>query len=375
VIFREFTESDDPHFLFETLQSLEAATKLIRDIKHIRGVLALVRHPSRSLRSLDTWRPSSHNPDRQFSSLARHLFAEYEVPVFMDKAWLEGDALQQEWFLHLGAGQNIRTAPGLPIPLTKKMAHHFLAAPDHYSIDGALTWGQVHAAGGDRRLADALLESRLAADLHDNAFRLSVIRFFVRHPMLDSVHVSPIIDYIWHQKYEPQIVFPQRGVAEERGPAQPNFSMRGRTVDALLRQVEAWHRRLGRQLKGGDLQWKHSAVGDYQFVEGTKDARDMKIWRIRELLSSQELIAEGRQQRHCVATYAQSCHCGRCSIWTMAVETETASEKCVTIEVLNANKVIRQVRGRRNRLPTEKEKQILRRWAAQEGLTVAAYLG
>lgn len=53
VIFREFTESDDPHFLFETLQLLETTTKLIRQIKHIRGVLALVRHPSRWLRSLE----------------------------------------------------------------------------------------------------------------------------------------------------------------------------------------------------------------------------------------------------------------------------------------------------------------------------------
>ena len=92
--------------------------------------------------------------------------------------------------------------------------------------------------------------------------------------------------------------------------------MRGRTVASVLRAVELWHRRLGREVSGGRLQWRKSAFGDFRFAEGTEPSRNMRIWRIRELLSSQELIAEGRRMHHCVSSYAASCHGGKCSIWS-----------------------------------------------------------
>ncbi len=71
---------------------------------------------------------------------------------------------------------------------------------------GAKFKAQVHALGGDRRLADALRGTQLVTDLRDNDFALSVIRFFIRNPMLDTVQIAPIIDYIWHQKYDSQLV-------------------------------------------------------------------------------------------------------------------------------------------------------------------------
>jgi hypothetical protein len=94
----------------------------------------------------------------------------------------------------------------------------------------------------------------------------------------------------------------------------------------------------------------------------------MKVWRIRELLSSQELIAEGRRMSHCVASYANSCHKGICSIWSMEVETDFGTEPLLTIEVNHQRKEMCQARGKANRLPTDKEKDILRRWAAKEQL-------
>ncbi len=56
-------------------------------------------------------------------------------------------------------------------------------------------------------------------------------------------------------------------------------------------------------------------------VEGARDSKNMRIWPIRELLNSNELIAVGRHQRHCVATYAHSCYSGRSSIWAMEIAT------------------------------------------------------
>ena len=254
------------------------------------------------------------------------------------------------------------------------MAHHFLKAPKHYTVEEALRWGQVHALGGDRYLVDALRQARLTQSFSNDDFWMNVIRFFIANPMLDVRHVHPIIDYIWHQRYENRRVFVERGVAREIGPAQPNFSMRGRTPETLLHQVEEWHSELGRESKGKELEWYRSQIGEFHLLEGSEQLHNMKFWSIRELLSSDELIDEGRAMQHCVQTYARSCHTGRSSIWTMEIEDENGRRKILTIEVAPREKIIRQVRGKRNRLPTPKEKNLLGKWADQEGLQLGEYI-
>ena len=86
-------------------------------------------------RAPEEWEPvSPFVPARDaLGALARHLFARYEVPAFLDVAWLEGfaphGAAHRNWFVHVGDGHNIRTAPDCPVHLTKMQAHHFSQAP------------------------------------------------------------------------------------------------------------------------------------------------------------------------------------------------------------------------------------------------------
>ena len=369
-----FEGSIAPKVLLKLLLYLEDNSDLLKEAVYIQGIAALANHHESWLRSPETWKVKKHNRDRQFSELARHLLAAYEVPFFMDSVWFNGNVTHQDWFKHIGTGQNIRTAADMPIPLTKKMAHHFLKAPRHYTIEEALRWGQVHALGGDKYLADALRGTRLTETFSNDDFWINVIRFFIANPMLDVSHANPIIDYIWHQKYQNRRVFIEQGVAREIGPAQPHFSMRRRTPETLLRQVEAWHGELGREAKGGELEWFGSEIGEFHTLEGSAEARNMKFWSIRELLSSDELIDEGRALGHCVSTYARSCHTGRSSIWSLEIEDENGRRKILTIEVAPQAKLIRQVRGKRNRSATPKEKDLLGRWAEQEGLRLAGYI-
>jgi hypothetical protein len=91
------------------------------------GLLALARHSENWMRPPTAWNPQTHNARRQFASLARHLFAEWPVPAFMDSVWFMGNSReavrQQGWFRHVGRGENIRVAD-LPLAYTKRMAHH-----------------------------------------------------------------------------------------------------------------------------------------------------------------------------------------------------------------------------------------------------------
>lgn len=205
----------------------------------IDGLAALARHCADWVRPLRIWRPDSHNARRRFASLARHLLAEYEVPAFMDTAWFKGEkieaAQQQEWFKHIGRGQNIRTA-AVPVQLSKKMAHHFLQAPADMDVEGALRWGQIVGQGGDDQLVRTVRSTQLGESLAHEEFWSAVILFLVNNPMLDPACVGPLVDYIHNQRYVPQEIVHPGGEVEHADPPQPDFTIKGRSALKLWRQ-------------------------------------------------------------------------------------------------------------------------------------------
>ena len=149
----------------------------------IDAILSIARHYTHWLRPLDAWKCQTRNASKQFSSLTRHLLAKYSVPLFMDSAWFLGNdpsaACHQNWFLRIGNGESPRKLD-LPLKLTKRMAHHFLLAPKHYSLNEALRYGQVVGLGGDRRLAEAVLGSRIGRDFEHTEFWQSVVHWLAR---------------------------------------------------------------------------------------------------------------------------------------------------------------------------------------------------
>lgn len=345
---------------------------------YVEALAQIAANSSSWQRPVEDWKPRSHSSSRQFASLLRHLFVKYDdVPLFLDTVWFTGNrkdaAERRSWYIHVGRGQNIRHCK-LPIPLTKKMAHLFMRSPNELTIDQALRWAQVLGLGGDEHLARAIIGTRLIDQFQNDEFWSSVIRWFISHPMLDRTQVGPIIDYLQYQRFVPEHVYIANGQREETSPPQPNLSMNGRTPESLLRQVHDWHRKLNNDNRYQIQQWKSSGIQNYEFIEGSEKKGTLRCWTIRELLSSKALLAEGRQMKHCVATYADSCARGFCSIWTMEVESFGGMSKAVTVEVRKSERMICQIRGKANRLPNDKEKQIIQRWAESEGLRVASYI-
>jgi hypothetical protein len=337
------------------------------------ALAAIATHGHAWLRPLDEWKNVSNNPRRQFWSLVRHLLARYPVPEFFDSAWFRRSRTQN-WFLHAGQGRSIRTAERLFFPMTKREAHEFMLAPDDYTIEHALRWAQMRAFNGNRRMVDALCGTRLGSQFVHNDFWVSVIRFFVRNPFLDTVHYGPIIDYIHSQKFERQEVFVRPGVVEQQPPPHPGFTMHGRTPESLLRQVNAWHGQLGREQRFGPAQWKSSGIDGLSLIEGHERSRNMRRWTIVELLNRDALIDEGRAMRHCIATYARSCASGRSSVWSMQHENAEGRERVLTIEVRPSSRMVMEARGRFNAAPTPQAMRILRHWTERAGLSLPAYV-
>lgn len=347
------------------------------------GLASLAAWHGRWLRRVETWKPDSHNGRRQFGGLARHLLAEYDVPSCMDTAFFtgmeSGARTRQGWFVHVGAGNNIRKA-AIPLRFTRRMAHAFIvSAPSGYTVDTALRWAQVIGMGGDDLLAEAVCDSLLGDRFEEETFWETVLHFFVNHPMLDVTHVGPIVDYIHHQR---TVVREQRdadGSVCAVGTPDPDFTMKGRTPESMLRRVDAWHRGMNRSQPKHSRQWESCGVNGYTWVDEDERAGEIRTWRIEEIRNSRDLAYEGKHMKHCVASYLTSCANGTRSIWSMKVEYlgSGATRNVMTIELLNNRKYIRQVRGRGNSRPTDAHSgraqegwNVLCMWADQERLTL-----
>jgi hypothetical protein len=347
--------------------------------RYANALLALAAHSGRWVRPLEDWHPRSHNAYKQFHALVRHLIARYDVPTFMNTAWLEGltnaGVVHQRWFIHVAQGQNIRTADQLPISLTRRQAHLYLTAPDDFDMVTAFRWAQVVELGGDERLVRSILGTRLGTDFAHEEFWTTVFRWLVAQAMLDPVNHGPIIDYIYEQRFVASIPNPEaRLPGQPRLVApQPNLTMKGRSPETLLRSVAEWHRRLGRQKTGNVTSWIPCGLEPLRHEEGIGETR--RVYRTTELLTSRELLEEGKAMGHCVGSYSGSCASGRTSIWSLRVADAWDREtRLLTLEVLNQQNQVIQARQKFNKLPSLKELAILRRWSDAGGPSPSKWL-
>ena len=399
---------------YEDLMSCEPAILRLGAIEgntYLDAFAELARRHENWIRSPREWRPDSHNARRQFSSLVRHLLTEYDVPTFMDAAWFQGQAVlarsEQDWFLHICRGQNIRTAD-VPVNLSKMMAHRFLEAPDGLTVREALRWAQVVGQGGSELLARAIIDSPIGSNFEHEDFWATVVLYFVNHPMLDAALVGPLIDYIIHRKYAPQEHILPGGRTELGPPPQPNFAVKGRSIDKLIAQMEDWHHQLAeipealeqddqqvaegtprKRARRRNHEWSSTGIQSYKLEEAIgADGKAARTWTVQELLSVRELAAEGAELNHCVKSYAKSCRQGQVSIWSLQVVEDGKRTRVLTIAVDSASRKLNQIRGRFNMLPGQVKKsghaaklenrekrylarsmEVLQKWMFREGLT------
>ena len=305
----------------------------------------------------------------QFRSLVSHLFDEYPVPNFMAPVWscMYDKPWELEMYLHLAAGRSIRQFE-LPLPyptrITKRAAKFFMQAPDDAHPIGAYRWAQVRAIGGDNRLARLLMMSpSLCAPTEHEEFWESVIRFLIKNLPIAAKEISAIVWFIDQQRFRPAETVWGPGAGEQ--PLQPDFTIKGRSLMTLRRHMANWRTELLARrpsLVASTPGWERTNIRPFRHAEGDV------LWTIDELLTDKELRVEGGIMKHCVATYIHDCARRRTSIWSMKVHEGERRKRTLTIEVRPRTRTIWQARGKRNGPPSEAAKEILHRWANQEGL-------
>lgn len=335
-----------------------------------KAIISLARMHERWVRKPERWEPKTHNAGRQFADLLRFVLAKWPVPAWLDGCWLandgRGDKVQRKWWTLIAGGSNLRYAAGLPFPMSKKLAHAVLNARAS-SVVEAFRVGQVTYLGASPRMRRALMGSSIGRGFGlsvREAFYEEVIRFFVNAErsgeaggLFDFDQVGPIIDYVLAQKF---------GVGGA-APVRPGLSMKKRTLEGLVRQVDAWHRELRVARMPVNRQWRAADIADHEFVEGVGDNRI--IVRFVQLTSGLELIAEGRAMSHCVGSYTEVCANGRMAVFTMAVDTERRAT--IAVDVIG-RKVV-EARLRANRSLNSTDVRRVRAWMAKAQLTASSW--
>jgi hypothetical protein len=325
------------------------------------ALVQLGLHYPRRRRELAGWQPPSKNAFRQLDSLVRHLFDGFgDVPAWVRHRWGQAPddgrngLCPSTLLVHLGSGQPLRSFAGLPVRLSKRQAHLMQQAPAGCTFHEAYRYAQLAERGAPEYLGVVLASplGRLPVGPNDDVY-LAVLDLFRAEPEVDAWQFGPVCDYVHLRRYQ--------GTPTE--PPQPGFSVRGRSLASLLAGTARWQRSLGRGRANPHFNkllattWLGLPVPG--FVGGAGD------WvRIRQLLSYPELLEEGQQMQHCVASFMHRCQRGQAGIYSLTL----GGARKLTLQLSPERRLV-QVRGKYNRAPTAEECGWVLSWLAQEGIT------
>ena len=323
------------------------------------------------VRPVTEWTPRAKGRNGRLVSLFEHLFATVPVPSVVWAGFFDVNRALAPLAVWLASGgsffQFAKTR--LAIPLTRKACHVALTLRNETSLLRALRKAQVLAlvstdppkAGRRDGKPNAALAHAWSSSVHAATIALQEKETFFAH----------VLEWLASREHRAEDVAVMLDFAAERFTENAKFSMKGRTVDAFLRDARAWHLELAKMRSVRQAFFRPSGFKSYSTV---KNEPVRTVWRVEEVLSTKDLFDEGRRMGHCVYSYGGAVASGMTSIWIMTMEDgngPTGRWAMLTIEVRNQARAIVQARGRYNRMPTSEEKTILARFAAQNGLTVA----
>lgn len=358
-----------------------------KNLPLIPVLVRIAAYPHHWIRDPETWSADSTAPPRaQIRSLAEHLFARWAMPACFDSAWFVKGALhwlERDWYCLLGSGGSLRKAQGMPPSLSSRALHLALTgAPADLTIRQALRWGQVRAAAGSEGLMRAVLASAMAGDLSNDAIWSRLIDKVAAARAFDPRGFGLIADTLVEvlarkdglTRAETLVALPLRELLHHcrnhwralmtmflaQFPEHPPGDIRSPGVRTQLR------------LHHGQ-RWQ-PLFRSRPFETTVLDRGEQVRCRMVELLNPWELVAEGREMKHCVATYARDCRLGRCSIFSLrtdaSVDGRPVTRSHLTIEVRRDSRRIVQVRGRRDAYHRASAIPVIGQWAQALDLVI-----
>ena len=352
------------------------ARKILESEPYWRVIQNCLSHEEKWVRPIDEWKSRGKAIESILKSLVKHLFVKYPVPEFWYSVWFggmrgNGSGVTTHSFVELAQGKSLYKLikdGQFAVPFTKKQCHTFLTMRYMRHVPQAVRYTQIMSFEGEKRLAQALSDTAWGETVGapaEETFRSGVAQWFCNQGMIDPVQVGPLIDFIGNQREE-----------------TPDWAITGRTGQSLMRAMKDWHRNLarGRQVarraryeeyrKPPPAVFESCGIKGWAYQKKGKDKKGNKqtqFWEVNEITSYADLREEGRELRHCVASYAWSISKGGKAIFSLSC----SRERCLTIEVHVPTATVVQARGICNQLGGDTELDMMRRWANERGVAIA----
>jgi hypothetical protein len=320
------------------------------------------------------WRPQIKSRDaaRLHLAAARYLFARYPVAEHLEQIWMDCSrlardeiVLRKRWYIVAAGGRSLYRE-GAGAFLSRKEVHAFLNPLANLRFEEAIWQAIARSYTNDSGIALRIARSKITrAPRGDLGAWREAVRFFCAHATTVE-EMDDLLDYLADCRRR-----------------NPEYSLQGRTLASLSRQIREWHRDLeaitrieiarrraeaatararGDALAGeasGGGRWPGAAIADWSWSPAVKDRSEYVVIQLR---TAADLVAETRAMHHCVASYAAKCIKGHSSIWSLRRRVAGNSERLLTIELDQHHRAI-QVRGFANRTPRPEERKLLERWA------------
>lgn len=325
------------------------------------------------------WRPKlkTRDPARLRLAAARHLFARYPVPASLERIWIDQQELgrdevrlRKQWYIVAARGGSLYKA-GADRWLSRKEVHWFLNPPGEMGFDEALWQAIARTSTDDLGVAMRIARSKIARTPRTElGFWRDAARFFCANPTTVE-EIDDLADFL----------------ADRR--ARGGYSLKGRTLGSVRRQMHEWHRdleaverieaarrRAEAARAGPSVQspeggrWPGSVLQDWSWKPSARESHGQREeYLVVQLNTAAELVAESRSMHHCVSSYASKCIAGYASIWSLRKRRPGALDRMLTIELDRQHRAV-QVRGFANRVARADEQVILARWAKARGIAL-----
>ncbi|MBX7209541.1 MAG: PcfJ domain-containing protein [Verrucomicrobiaceae bacterium] len=326
------------------------------------------------IRQPEDWQPVGEDAYAQWSHFLHHLLARYPVPAFLDAAWLAKGNLvhfERDCWCALASGRSLRSVPGFPRSAPGHVLHRALTKTKLGSLSEAIWQAQLSELRVGPALSEAVLSSRVAQELGRHAWWLRLVSKFAATGDEHAGVFALCADAL-------------NAIENHRSPAHAAQLLRLPLGD-LIRHCSAFvtkllnahgHLLTKAQVRAAAERRELSRLAESRWRPMLHNESPHTIhgdhWRIVELCSHEELQAEGKAMRHCVARYAGRCHKGDSAIFSLRHQrgTDDAWDSFATIEVHPRTNRIVQVRARANHPINSTPARMIRMWAGECGLAL-----
>ena len=324
--------------------------KLTTNILLLKLKTIIVDFPQ-PMRPLEKWVAKSYNEDKQIIDFIHYGYCKYKPPVFMFSLFKEEDTkrlygdynLYKNWFFAIARGESFyKKASNI---FSKREAHIFLSLNNNNTIEENVWLAKCMAYELSKPLSNVIIKKLISSYyFKHNKFWDSFLHFVKKFEKdATAPMVEDIIDFL---------------INTLRG--NPTFSLKNRTLNSVVALSNVWHRQ--QQIL------KHHKE-NYALASSTipnfkwEDESNNIVWEINQIKTINALYKEGAKMHHCVGSYGYKCVKGESFIFSATKDDGINSKESVlTIEVVN-NRIV-QARGKYNRVPTNQEMKVLKRWCA-----------